>query len=87
MARLGWVLVLLLIILQAITLVQLFEDRQIVARVLELNEQAALLKHEAALLEVQNERIRHNYYRTLEGRPLVLTEEQVAEIIKQGVKR
>ena len=86
MAKVGWVLVLLLIILQALTLVQLFEDRDCVARILALNEEAAMLKHEAALLEVQNERARHNYYKVLEGRPLVLTEEQVAEIIKQGVK-
>lgn len=86
MAKLGWALVLLLIVLQAITLVQLFEDRQTISRVIELEESTAALKNEAAAKELETERIRNVYYRSLTGRPLVLTEEQVEEIIKQGVK-
>lgn len=86
MAKIGWALVLLLLVMQAVVFVQLYESNQTIARVLELDEETAILKNQAALLEVQNERIRHNYYKVLEGGPLVLTEEQVADIIKQGVK-
>lgn len=77
----------MLIVLQALTLVQLIEERDSIARVLELNESTAAIKNEAAVKELETERMRNAYYQALTISPLVLTEDQVSEIIKQGVKR
>jgi len=86
MNKIGWIVVLLLVIMQFIFALELIELASLMKRTASIDEETAMMRNEAAAKSLESERIRANYYRTLTTNPFNLTEEEVGEIIKNGVK-
>lgn len=86
MNKIGWIVVLLLVIMQFIFALELIELASLMKRVASIDEETAMMKNEAAAKSLESERIRANYYRMLVTNPFNLTEEEVGEIIKNGIK-
>ena len=86
MNKIGWIVVLLLVIMQFIFALELIELASLMKRVASIDEKTAMMKNEAAAKSLESERIRANYYRMLATNPFNLTEEEVGEIIKNGIK-
>lgn len=55
-------------------------------RIMEIDEKTAIMRNEAAALELETARIRYDYSKAMGISPFVLTEETVKEIIKQGAE-
>ena len=67
MKGIGWALLGLMAVLQICMALEIMKLSSTLKRVASIDERTALVKEEAALLELQNERTRHNYYKALEA--------------------
>lgn len=86
MSKIGWVVVLTLVVMQMVFAFELMELSSLVRRVQDIEEKTAIVKNEAALKALETERIRNNYYRVLASNPFTLTEEEARGIIKSGAR-
>ena len=81
-----WVAVAALAAVQIACALELAEMSSILKKVASIDEKTAALKNEAAVLELETERSRNNYYRILSTSPFKLTEEEARGIIRSGVR-
>ena len=86
MSKVGWVIVLTLVVMQMIFALELMELSSLFKRIASIDENTAIVKNEAAVKALETERIRENYYRVLVTSPFKLTEEEARGIIRSGVK-
>ena len=86
MSKIGWVVVLTLVVMQLVFAIELMELSSLFKRIASIDEKTAIIKNEAAAKALQTERIRENYYRVLVTSPFKLTEEEAKGIIRSGVK-
>lgn len=86
MSKVGWILVGLLAALQVLTMAELLELSAAVKRTASIDEETALIRNEAALKELESERVRNTYYRVMATSPFKLTEEEARGIVRSGVK-
>lgn len=86
MSKIGWVIVLTLVVMQMIFALELMELSSVMKRIASIDEKTAIVKNEAAVKALETERIRENYYRVLVTSPFKLTEEEARGIIRRGVK-
>lgn len=86
MSKVGWVIVLTLVVMQMIFALELMELSSVMKRIASIDEKTAIVKNEAAVKALETERIRENYYRVLVTSPFKLTEEEARGIIRRGVK-
>lgn len=86
MSKVGWVIVLTLVVMQMIFALELMELSSVMKRIASIDEKTAIVKNELALKQLEAERIRANYYRVLSTSPFKLTEEEAMGIIRSGVK-
>ena len=86
MSKIGWVVVLTLVVMQLIFAIELMELSSLFKRIASIDEKTAIIKNEAAAKALETERIRENYYRVLVTSPFKLTEEEAKGIIRNGVK-
>lgn len=93
MSKDGWVLKILMALIAVLVVTQLalamevLEAVSIIKRISGIDERTAMLKNEAAVMALESERIRNNFYRVYSTSPFVLTEEEARGIIRSGVKR
>ena len=86
MSKIGWVVVLTLVVMQLVFAIELMELSSLFKRIASIDEKTAIIKNEAAAKALETERIRENYYRVLVTSPFKLTEEEAKGIIRSGVK-
>lgn len=86
MSKIGWVVVLTLVVMQLVFAIELMELSSLFKRVASIDEKTAIIKNEAAAKALETERIRETYYRVLVTSPFKLTEEEARGIIRSGVK-
>lgn len=86
MSKIGWVVVLTLVVMQLVFAIELMELSSLFKRIASIDEKTAIIKNEAAVKALETERIRENYYRVLVTSPFKLTEEEARGIIRSGVK-
>lgn len=66
MAKIGWALIIMLLIAcQALTLAMLFDKKSREDRFTEIEEQTLLMRNEAASLELETEKLKNRYYHTV----------------------
>lgn len=67
MEKIWWWVILFLLVMccQITTIIILLDKKDEDRRIAEINEQTALMKNEAASLELQNERLRNNYLKVI----------------------
>lgn len=93
MSKDGWVLKILMALIAVLVVTQLalamevLEAVSIINQISGIDEKTAMLKNEAAVMALESERIRNNFYRVYSTSPFVLTEEEARGIIRRGVKR
>lgn len=87
MSKVGWALIGVLAVTQMAFALELLELASLVKRVQGIEEKTAMVKNQTALLALENERIRANYYRIMSTSPFTLTEEEARGIIKSGVRK
>ena len=86
MSKIAWAIIAILVAMQLIFAMELMELSSLMKRIASIDEKTAVMKNEAALLELETERSRNNYYRILATSPFKLTEEEARGIIKRGVR-
>ena len=86
MSKIGWVVVLTLVVMQLVFAIELMELSSLFKRIASIDEKTAIIKNEAAAKALETERIRESYYRVLVTSPFKLTEEEAKGIIRSGVK-
>lgn len=86
MSKIGWVIVLTLVVMQMIFALELMELSSLFKRIASIDEKTAIVKNEAAVKALETERIRATYYRVLVTSPFKLTEEEARGIIRSGIK-
>lgn len=86
MNKIGWVVVLTLVVMQLVFAIELMELSSLFKRIASIDEKTAIIKNEAAAKALETERIRETYYRVLVTSPFKLTEEEARGIIRSGVK-
>lgn len=86
MSKIGWVVVLTLVVMQMIFALELMELSSLMKRVASIDEKTAIVKNEAAVKALETERIRATYYRVLVTSHFKLTEEEARGIIRSGIK-
>lgn len=67
MSRIGWVMVLLLLILQIGMALELYDLSASMKRIQSIDEETAMMRNEAAAKSLESEKVRYNYYRVLEN--------------------
>ena len=85
MNKIGWVVVLTLVVMQMIFALELMELSSVMKRIASIDEKTAIVKNETAVKALETERIRATYYRVLVTSPFKLTEEEARGIIRNGV--
>lgn len=86
MSKIGWAIILTLVVMQLAFALELIELSSLMKRVASIDEKTAIIKNEAAVKSLETERIRATYYRVLATSPFKLTEEEARGIIRSGVK-
>lgn len=87
MSKIGWAVIGLLAAVQIATAIELMELSSLIKHVASIDEKTAIIKNEAAIKELESERIRNTYYRVLAAGPFKVTEEEAKGIIRSGVKK
>ena len=87
MGKIVWAVIAVLVAMQFVFAMELMELSSIMKRIASIDEKTAIAKNEAALKELETERIRANYYRVLADSPFTLTEQEAKGIIRSGVEK
>ncbi len=87
MSKIGWVVVLTLVVMQLAFAFELMELSSLMKRIASIDEKTAIVKNEVAVKALETERIRATYYRVLVTSPFKLTEEEARGIIRNGVRK
>ena len=83
MSKIGWAVIAILVAMQLIFALELMELSSLMKKVASIDEKTAMIRNEAAVKELETERIRNVYYRALATGPFRLTEEEAKGIIKK----
>lgn len=86
MSKIGWVVVLTLVVMQLAFAFELMELSSLMKRIASIDEKTAVIKNETAVKALETERIRNTFYRVLVTSPFKLTEEEARGMIRRGVK-
>lgn len=87
MSKVGWALIGVLVVTQLAFALELLELASLVKRVQGIEEKTAMVKNQTALMALENERLKADYYRIMSTNPFTLTEEEARGIIKSGVRK
>lgn len=90
MNKIGWVVVLTLVVMQMVFALELMELASIVKRIASVDMQTAMLNNEAASHRLESEKQKRIYYETLVNIGIFdrsfIDEDEAREIVRQGVK-
>lgn len=90
MNKIGWVVVLTLVVMQLAFAIELMELSSLFKQVTSVNMQTAMLNNEAARHHLESEKQRRVYYETLVNAGLFdrsfIDEDEARDIVRQGVK-
>lgn len=90
MSKVGWVVVLTLVVMQMIFALELMELSSLFKRVASIDEKTAMLNYEAASHRLESEKQRRVYYETLVNAGLFdrsfIDENEARDIVRQGIK-
>lgn len=87
MTKVWWAIIAVLVAMQLIFALELMELSSVVKKIASIDEKTAIVKNEAALKQLESERIRATYYRVLAANPFTLNEEEARGIIRSGVRK
>lgn len=90
MSKIGWVVVLTLVVMQMIFALELMELSSLFKRVASIDEKTAMLNNEAASHRLESEKQRRIYYETLVNIGIFdrsfIDEDEARDIVRQGIK-
>lgn len=86
MGKIVWAVLAVLAVMQLVFAFELMELSSLVRRVQDIEEKTAMVKNQTALMALENERLKADYYRIMSTNPFTLTEEEARGIIKSGVR-
>lgn len=90
MSKVGWVVVLTLVVMQMIFALELMELSSLFKRIASVDMATAMLNNEAARHHLESEKQRRVYYETLVNAGLFdrsfIDEDETRDIVRQGVK-
>lgn len=90
MNKIGWALIVILVVTQLAFALELMELVSVVKRTASIDEKTAIIKNEAAMNRLESEKQRRIYYETLVNMGLFdssfIDENEVHDIVRQGAK-
>lgn len=90
MSKIGWVVVLTLVVMQMVFAFELMELSSLMKRIASIDEKTAMLNNESAVNHLESEKQKRIYYETLVNIGLFdrafIDEDEARDIVRQGVK-
>lgn len=90
MSKIGWVVVLTLVVMQMVFAFELMELSSLMKRIASIDEKTAMLNNESAVNHLESEKQKRIYYETLVNIGIFdrsfIDEDEARDIVRQGVK-